>query len=264
MFSRKGHIPGWANDMTVMNAYMRNLTNAYYRQVNQIMSRNVMNEAWKGQSKKFGNEIASRWQNWYKLYVQGAMGNPDVIPESMYNDPGMKLKGTPFAWWADNRVEKKINTVLDNFGLSSKDLPKELRGVDMQQLRHWSNLEAQYEMASLLAHPKSMVTNIFGGTMHTFQSVGYEPLKKARNILKAVGDYVYENLKSNNTIINKSQGGFYLMPEFINKDFSNSSEMCDDILKKTGVALLPGSVFGFDKETLVTFQPSCLILAAKW
>ena len=34
------------------------------------------------------------------------------------------------------------------------------------------------------------------------------------------------------------------MPEFVNKKFSNSSEMCEDILKRTGVALLPGSDFG--------------------
>ena len=76
-------------------------------------------------------------------------------------------------------------------------------------------------------------------------------LTKARNILKGVGDHVYENLKSNNTIINKPQGGFYLMPEFINKDFSNSSEMCDDILNKTGVALLPGSDFGLLPEKMI-------------
>ena len=76
-------------------------------------------------------------------------------------------------------------------------------------------------------------------------------LTKAKKILKGVGDYVYENLKSNNTIINKPQGGFYLMPEFINKDFSNSSEMCDDILKKTGVALLPGSDFGLSQEKMI-------------
>ena len=76
-------------------------------------------------------------------------------------------------------------------------------------------------------------------------------LTKAKKILKGVGDYVYENLKSNNTIINKSQGGFYLMPEFINKDFSNSNEMCDDILKKTGVALLPGSDFGLSQKKMI-------------
>ena len=35
------------------------------------------------------------------------------------------------------------------------------------------------------------------------------------------------------------------MPEFLNKKFNSSSEMCDNILNNTGVALLPGSDFGF-------------------
>ena len=73
----------------------------------------------------------------------------------------------------------------------------------------------------------------------------------SKNILNAVGNYVYENLKSNKVIINKSQGGFYLMPEFSNKSFSTSSEMCDNLLKETGVALLPGSDFGFDKKRML-------------
>ena len=41
------------------------------------------------------------------------------------------------------------------------------------------------------------------------------------------------------------------MPEFVNKKFSNSSEMCDDILKKTGVALLPGSDFGLLPQKMI-------------
>jgi len=77
-----------------------------------------------------------------------------------------------------------------------------------------------------------------------------EFINNSTNILKAVGNYVYENLKSNKILINKPQGGFYLMPEFLNKKFNTSSEMCDDILKKTGVALLPGSDFGFDKNKM--------------
>ena len=76
-------------------------------------------------------------------------------------------------------------------------------------------------------------------------------INESRNILKAVGNYVYENLKSNKVLINKPQGGFYLMPEFLNKKFNSSAEMCDDILKKTGVALLPGSDFGFDQNRML-------------
>ena len=41
------------------------------------------------------------------------------------------------------------------------------------------------------------------------------------------------------------------MPEFLIKKFSTSEEMCSDILKKTGVALLPGSDFGFAKELMI-------------
>ena len=76
-------------------------------------------------------------------------------------------------------------------------------------------------------------------------------INDSKNILKAVGNYVYENLKSNKVIISKSQGGFYLMPEFSNKSFSTSSEMCDNLLKEMGVALLPGSDFGFDKKRML-------------
>ena len=76
-------------------------------------------------------------------------------------------------------------------------------------------------------------------------------INKSKNILYAVGNYVYENLKSNKILINKPQGGFYLMPEFLNKKFNSSSEMCDNILNDTGVALLPGSDFGFDQTKML-------------
>ena len=76
-------------------------------------------------------------------------------------------------------------------------------------------------------------------------------IKSSREILKIVGSYVYENLVSNNIIISKPQGGFYLMPEFVKANFSSSPEMCNDILRKTGVALLPGSDFGFDKKRMI-------------
>jgi len=76
-------------------------------------------------------------------------------------------------------------------------------------------------------------------------------INKSKNILSAVGNYVYENLKSNKILISKPQGGFYLMPEFLNKKFKSSSQMCDSILNNTGVALLPGSDFGFDENKML-------------
>ena len=79
-----------------------------------------------------------------------------------------------------------------------------------------------------------------------------EYINNSCSILKAVGEYVYENLKSNTISMNKPQGGFYLMPEFLIEKFSTAEEMCSNILKETGVALLPGSDFGFSKERMIT------------
>ena len=78
-----------------------------------------------------------------------------------------------------------------------------------------------------------------------------EYINNSRSILKVVSEYVYNNLKSNKINMNKPQGGFYLMPEFLIKKFSTSQDMCSDILEKTGVALLPGSDFGFSKERMI-------------
>ena len=78
-----------------------------------------------------------------------------------------------------------------------------------------------------------------------------EYLRQVKKILSFVGNYVYENLKSNVINIAKPEGGFYLFPEFTNAKFSSSSEMCKDILNKTGVALLPASDFGLDSSKML-------------
>ena len=81
----------------------------------------------------------------------------------------------------------------------------------------------------------------------------YEVYKnKVKGILNAVGDYVYKNLKSNKILINPPQGAFYLMPEFKNNKYKNSSKLCEAILDETGVAMLPGSDFGFTPKRMLT------------
>ncbi len=75
---------------------------------------------------------------------------------------------------------------------------------------------------------------------------------KTTNILRSVGNYVYNNLKSNKVLINPPQGAFYLMPEFPNKRFKSSTKLCETILEDTGVAMLPASDFGFNSKKMLT------------
>ena len=115
------------------------------------------------------------------------------------------------------------------------------------------NLNLLMEKIKVLASEtfSSVSAPIQYAAITAYNSDQSEYLKKARTILKGVGNYIYEILKSNNTIVNKPDGGFYLMPEFVNKNFSNSCEMCNEILVKTGVALLPGTDFGLPPEKMI-------------
>ncbi len=81
----------------------------------------------------------------------------------------------------------------------------------------------------------------------------YEEYKnKTTNILRSIGNYVYNNLKSNKVLINPPQGAFYLMPEFLNNKYKTSEKLCEAILSETGVAMLPASEFGFDPKRMLT------------
>ena len=75
---------------------------------------------------------------------------------------------------------------------------------------------------------------------------------KTLNILRSVGNYVYNHLKSNKVLINPPQGAFYLMPEFPNKKYKTSTELCETILDEIGVAMLPASDFGFGPKKMLT------------
>tara|TARA_R100000988_G_scaffold19136_1_gene9407 strand:+ start:1517 stop:11284 length:9768 start_codon:yes stop_codon:yes gene_type:complete len=212
MMQREGHVGGWSKDLSVMNAYVRNLTSTYFKQMNQIMSRKTIHDAKERMTKKFGNKLASKWEKYFKLYVQGAMGQPDVIPKKWYDDPDMKLKGTPYAWFADSTVLDRVNKVREKLGIRESDLPKELKDFTFQDIKHWSNMEAKFELASLLAHPKSAVTNIFGGSLHTIQSAGHGAFMKARDMkyLKRINPNFNSLQDVENWVVKKG-----VVPEFM-------------------------------------------------
>ncbi len=115
------------------------------------------------------------------------------------------------------------------------------------------NLELIKDKLNVLASEtfSAVSTPIQYAAIHAFEIDHTNYIKASRDILSAVGNYVYENLSSNKILINKPQGGFYLMPEFITDKYNSSSEMCNSILKETGVALLPGLDFGFEKKKLI-------------
>ena len=79
-------------------------------------------------------------------------------------------------------------------------------------------------------------------------------LEKVKKILHLIAHYVYEQLKQENIEIIEPEGGFYLMPDFtklLSHKFKDSKIFCKTLLDETGVAVLPGSDFGFSHEKLI-------------
>ena len=77
----------------------------------------------------------------------------------------------------------------------------------------------------------------------------------SRRILSVIGNYCFKILNDAEVKIHPPEGGFYLFPDFSNhldffklKNINTSNQFCSQLLKDTGVALLPGEVFGRPKE----------------
>ena len=190
MRQRASHIGGWASDPSVWETYQKNLIDTYYRQIGQLLARSMFNDFSKkykpGGTRAMPADLYRGWRNFYSDYILGALGYPAEVPDSWLEGPKkslMNVSGTPYSWWADNRVAKRLSCIKKKLGFERhKNLPEELAGVSMEDLRHWSNLEAKFEMAALLAHPKSSMGNLYGGTLHTIQSVGWRMWRNAHNL----------------------------------------------------------------------------------
>lgn len=79
----------------------------------------------------------------------------------------------------------------------------------------------------------------------------------SRRILKALGTYMYTQMKAKNVSMPVPKGGFYLFPNFeyyreklAVKGILTSFELCERLLKDTGVAILPGIDFGRSTDEL--------------
>ncbi|MGB5460519.1 MAG: pyridoxal phosphate-dependent aminotransferase [Eudoraea sp.] len=77
------------------------------------------------------------------------------------------------------------------------------------------------------------------------------------NILSQIGNYCSDKLNSSGIRVHKPQGGFYIFPDFsLHQEklhaagIKTSNDLCQTLLKDTGVVLLPAHAFGFEENYL--------------
>ncbi len=82
-------------------------------------------------------------------------------------------------------------------------------------------------------------------------------LVNSRNILKKLGSYITDQLIKSGVYVTYPEGGFYVFPDFTSfKDkfyslgIDSGKSLCEKLLEETGVAILPGVVFGRPENEL--------------
>ncbi len=82
-------------------------------------------------------------------------------------------------------------------------------------------------------------------------------LEQSRKILAALGKHLAAMLQAAGADVLAPEGGFYLFPDFAAykpqlqaRGITDSVEFCEQLLEDTGVAVLPGVVFGQPREEL--------------
>ena len=198
--SRENHLPGYSIEPDVVPRYMKMVIDNLYKNAAQLKMRSDIGKFYKEFKAKTGDDIlANNWSNFYTMYAQESLGYPQNIPETVLKNPGMKIKGTPFSWFNDTAVINKLNKIREKLGLGKGkykgldiETANELEKIDFTTINKWSNVEAKYQLATLLAHPKSSITNLYGGTVHTIISAGWDNFKNARN-----WEYLIKNVNQN-------------------------------------------------------------------
>lgn len=82
-------------------------------------------------------------------------------------------------------------------------------------------------------------------------------LHEQTDILQKIGLYCAQELNAVHIGVHPPQGGFYIFLDFSKhqealskKGITSSNELCENLLKDTGVLILPSTAFGFHKEYL--------------
>ena len=127
----------------------------------------------------------------------------DILKPSNVNKIGRF--GSIYGLYSDESVVSGLQRIDDFFGGNIiKQAPKSGTAREyylVRKAKAWSEFEGKFEMVSLLSHPKSAITNFYGGFSNTIVDEGWSAFRKANsekwlmNNLFTKGSY-YETVNS--------------------------------------------------------------------
>jgi hypothetical protein len=213
---RESEMPGYSMDPVNLNDYAAKLAKAVSYNFNAFFAQELVRDF---EAQNAYGEQTRAWGRWMRIYVRDTMGLPSVFTDDMLKDPLLNIQRTPYYWLSDHAAfvhgSGMNKAVLRLFGADrltdlelarlrvklghapSKAERNEARKAKAKALlefndenRHnfarilksLSSIEARYELATLLSHPKSAVANMLGGTVNNWVWTGGRFMRDSWNV----------------------------------------------------------------------------------
>lgn len=178
-----GPLPGYDVTEQALQRYERQMQQAQTNLWNAVLSHEMISRF---EEERPLGEFTEQWGTFMRIYMRDQQGLPGMLPEEWLQ----KLGGSVGPYWmfTDESLTNAVDTIAETMGWEGDYLPDEatreqrrqLRGKRWQHnLKQFSKLEGQWQLMTLLAHTKTAANNIFGGSMNSAISAGWQPLKTA-------------------------------------------------------------------------------------
>lgn len=174
----------YRKDIQAWSDYETSLSTNYWKKMTAIIGdwkiRAFERDALQGRNgNMIGKENAGPWGNFMRMYMRNVMGYPSLIPKEIYEDPKMKIQG-PFKYVTDEWAKRTMMKINKAAGVETPEMLMEAR---VPRWTAWlSNLDAKFNLMTLMASPKAAVNNLIGSDSNTIIGVGLRHYRMAGDL----------------------------------------------------------------------------------
>lgn len=165
-------IPGWQRDVRSLKQYQKDIVKAYYNNILAVMGDSRIAD-FKATVKNMDPVDVTKWSKFMELYVRDNLGYPTIFSEADIKALP-EIKSSMYWKFTDQYVSEKGNKFLSMFKRKDKNGTNQDDLFNTTQwIQNFSNLEAKYQLMTLLSRPKTFINNIVGGEPNTLINTGF-------------------------------------------------------------------------------------------
>lgn len=183
----------WDFTPDALYASINDMYSALYKAAFQAIANKKISEAKHAAEKLgFNNVKIKGMEIFFERYVSQVIGQPS-IGVSLYGGDLAFLRASGYHYVADETVRNFIEGIYRKLGIRKP--PEYAPNAPLftyTELSKWGTIEAEYNLMTLLMHPKSTLANLIGGHSMTIVGTGFKNWQRSRDV-----EWLRKNVDSN-------------------------------------------------------------------